>query len=149
MVYLALRRTPAPGFLPGIFSWLTCARLVTKFPHSGIVIDGRLYEATFKNGLHDTPFLPNGWVLKQVHIDPALVLARYARIKSARYDWFSLLAFVFPVRVSYSKWYYCYEWCSYALSGVIPTSRITAEDLLILADVINHGKENDALGMVR
>lgn len=146
-VYLALRRTPAPGFLPGIFSWLTRARLVTRFPHCGIVINDRLYEATFAHGLRDTPFLPDGWFLKKVAVDPALVLARYARVKGARYDWFSLVAFVVPFRVSYSKWYYCYEWGAYALSGVIPTSRITVEDLLVLTDTLNYGQEN--VGMVR
>lgn len=146
-VYLAFRRTSAPGFLPGIFSWLTRARLVTRFPHGGVVIDDTLYEATFAHGLRDTPFLPDSWVLKEVTVDPNQVRARYELVKGASYDWFSLLAFVVPFRVSYSKWFYCFEWCWYALSGEIPTKRITAEDLLVLTDVINHGKK-DALGMV-
>ena len=49
--FLALRRSDPPG-LPALFSKATRARLVTAWPHAGIVVDGELMHATLAKGLH-------------------------------------------------------------------------------------------------
>jgi hypothetical protein len=130
-VYLALRHTSPNGFFQRLFAQLTKTRLVTQYPHAGIVIDGTLYEATLKHGVHSTKFDATGWDLftidKDVKDD---MLARFAQVEGRPYDWFSLLAFVLPFRVSVSKWFYCYELCSFMLDGHTPSRRVTPEILL-------------------
>jgi hypothetical protein len=129
--YLALRRTSPPGLVQGWFAQLTKTRLVTQYPHSGIVIDGILYEATFKHGVRSIKFDPSGWDLFKIHkVGKTDMLARFAQVKGRPYDWFSLLAFVVPFRASVAKWLYCYEFCSFMLNGNNPSQRITPEILL-------------------
>ena len=142
-VFLALRTTDAPGALPKLFSWLTRARLITKFPHAGIVIGSRLYHANAAKGLHSEEFNPDGWSLFYLDVSAHIVLNRFAKVAGAKYDWLSLLAFVVPWRVSVSKWMYCYEWCWYALTGELPRKRVTPEDLLTFSRGL-HGSDQSA-----
>lgn len=128
--YLALRHTSPPGFFQGVFAALTKARLVTRYPHAGIVVDGQLYHATLKNGVHTMPFDPAGWDLFLVSVDPTLLVNRFTSVKDSQYDWFSLLAFVLPFRVSVARWFYCFELCEYMITGAVPIGRVTPETLL-------------------
>lgn len=130
---LALRRTDAPGLLPKLFSVLTRARLITRYPHAGIVVDGTLYHSTLSDGLHHEPFVQSDeWDLFSIDAKSSIVLERYLKVSGAKYDWLSLLAFVVPWRVSVSEWLYCYEWCWYAMTGDLPGRRVSPEDLLTL-----------------
>ena len=130
--YLALKYAKPPGFSKGLFHDLTKARLVTRYPHAGIVKDGMLMHANLSRGLHREPFDPAGWLLIPIRpaIDP---VAAFVRLEDTRYDWFSLLAFVLPWRVRNSDWLYCYEWCWYVQTGQMPIERVTPEDLAIEA----------------
>jgi hypothetical protein len=130
MIYLALRHTSPKNFFAGLFASFTKARLVTRYPHSGIVINGMLYEATFKNGVHSTPFNPVGWDLYEYNISDKIAISRFESVKDSKYDWFSLLAFVLPFKFSVVQWFYCYELCFFMATGEKPTQRITPEDLL-------------------
>lgn len=131
MAFLALRHTSPPGKAPGVFAALTRARLITRYPHSGIVIDGTLYESTFKHGVKPAPFVPDGWDLfKITNVDDATLLQRFKQVEGSSYDWFSLFAFVLPFRVRVAKWFYCYELCEFMLTGIVPRSRVTPETLL-------------------
>lgn len=130
---LALRKTDSPGFLPGLFSKLTRARLITKYPHSGIAVGGILYHTTLSNNLHASEFNPAHWDVFVVDVDHKTVIERYEQNSGAKYDWFSLLGFVLPWRVSVNRWLYCYEWCFLAITGKLPGSRVTPEDLLTLS----------------
>jgi len=130
MIYLALRHTSPAGFFKGLFASLTKARLITRYPHSGIVINEMLYEATFKNGVHCTPFNPVGWDLYEYNISDKIAISRFESVKDSKYDWFSLLAFVLPFKFSVVQWFYCYELCFFMATGEKPTQRITPEDLL-------------------
>jgi hypothetical protein len=132
---LALRKTDAPGLLPKLFSVLTRARLITRYPHAGIVIDGILYHSTLADGLHYESFKalrPDEWDLFLIDAPSSVVLERYLKVSGAKYDWLSLLAFVVPWRVSVSEWLYCYEWAWYAITGELPGRRVSPEDLLTL-----------------
>ena len=130
-VYLALRHTSPKGFFPRLFAQLTKTRLVTQYPHGGIVIDGILYEATFKHGVRSIEFNPTGWDLFKIDkVSKTDMLARFAQVKGRPYDWFSLLAFVVPFRASVAKWFYCYELAYFMMTGTIAIKRITPEDLL-------------------
>ena len=129
--FLALRHTSPPGFFPGVFAALTRCRLVTRYPHSGIVIDGVLYEATFKHGVRATVFDSSGWDLFIIaKTDKFSLINRFKQVEGRPYDWFSLLAFVLPFRARMAKWFYCYELCSFMLDGLNPTKRVTPEILL-------------------
>jgi hypothetical protein len=129
-VFLALRKTDAPG-IGKIFSKLTRARIITKYPHAGIMINGTLLHITAKNGMRaDREINLKDWEFFCVDADSSEVIKRFEEHKSAKYDWLSLLAFVLPWRVSVSKWLYCYEWCYLALTGIVPKRRITPEELL-------------------
>jgi len=129
--YLALRHTSPPGFFQGLFADLTKARLVTRYPHAGIVIDGVLYDATLKNGVKAQTFDSTGWDLFKIEkTDKETMISRFKQVEGRPYDWFSLLAFVVPFRVSVAQWFYCYELCSFMLDGNNPVKRITPETLL-------------------
>lgn len=137
MTYLALRKTSPPGLLPTLFAKLTKARLVTQYPHAGIVMDGTLYHATFADGVHSSPFNNSGWDVFKIDISQELLLERFKSVKGAKYDWFSLWAFVLPFRVSMGKWFYCYELVYLMMTGNVPIQRITPEDLLRIAYAAN------------
>jgi hypothetical protein len=133
MIYLALRHTSPPGLFKGLFASLTKARLVTRYPHAGIVMGDTLYHATFADGVHCSLFDSFGWDIFKIDISQELVLKRFESVKNAKYDWFSLLAFVLPFKFSVGKWFYCYELAYLMMTGNIPIQRITPEDLLRIA----------------
>jgi hypothetical protein len=134
MTYLALRKTIPTGLPKTLFAKLTMYRLVTRYPHSGIVVEDTLYHATFADGVHSSPFNSNGWDVFKIDIPQELILERFQSVKGAKYDWFSLLAFVLPFRFSVAKWFYCYELVYFMITGNIPIQRITPEDLLRIAN---------------
>jgi hypothetical protein len=127
VVYVALRKTSPPGFWRGVFATLTKWRLVTRYPHAGIVVDGVVYHTTLSDGLHSEAFDPEGWDLFETAGTKYQVLDHFNRLEGTPYDWFSLLAFIFPWRVTNSKWLYCFEWVYLARMGYAPPDRITAE----------------------
>lgn len=130
--YLALKYAKPAGFLKAAFHRITRARLVTRYPHAGIVRDGVLMHANLANGLHKEPFIPGGWVL--IPITPAIDLAAaFDELEGTRYDWFSLLAFILPWRIRHKDWLYCYEWCWYVQTGQMSRERLTPEDLAVEA----------------
>ena len=130
--FLALKYAKPEGLAKGLFHTLTRARLLTRYPHSGIVVDGMLMHSNLSKGLHKEPFIPAGWLL--IPITPAVdPVAAFDLLAGTKYDWFSLLAFVLPWRVRNSDWLYCYEWCWYVQTGQMPIERVTPEDLAIEA----------------
>jgi hypothetical protein len=62
---LALRRGAAEGAstLDRLLSWVIKTRLVTRFPHAGIVIGDTLYHSTGRKGLHADKLDGADWVL--------------------------------------------------------------------------------------
>jgi hypothetical protein len=139
-VKLALKHAPPRGLFKRLFHWLTAARLVTRYPHAGIVIDGDLMHSNLANGLHIETFRPEGWDLFDLGDADELAQARFRDFEGTPYDWFSLLAFVLPWSVSDSKRMYCYEWCWLAITGVNPRRRVTPEDLLALISTKTKGQ---------
>lgn len=134
-VHLAFRRSDAPGFWPRLFSWLTRWRLHTAYPHAGIVAGGLLYHSTFAHGLASEPAqLGADWELVPLAgLEADDVAAWFEHLGGARYDWFSLLGFVLPWRVSKRSWLYCYEWAHTVMTGQLSRERVTPELLLALA----------------
>lgn len=152
MVYLALKKVPPKGFFQKIFWWLTKWRLLTQFPHAGIVIKGNyfgneLLHTTVFRGVHSlskNEYCDDDWVFVHVDISDSLVKDRYFSVIGAKYDWFSLLAFAIPFRFTKASWFYCYELSWFLLKGEIPTFRVTPEMLLKLVLQINN-KNDDKL----
>ena len=140
-VALALCNQNAPG-LPGLFSLATRARLVTQWPHAGMVVNGVLMHANLANGLHASSFAGGpGWDLISLpDASGPLVLEQFERYKGAQYDAISQLAFVLPWRISDSARMYCYEWCYLAMTGQNPHWHMTPEQLLFAASRINEVK---------
>lgn len=140
-VALALCNQNAPG-LPGLFSLATRARLVTQWPHAGMVVNGVLLHANLANGLHASAFTGGpGWDL--ISLPDAIapqVQGLFDKYKGAQYDAISQLAFVLPWRVSDGGRLYCYEWCYLAMTGQNPHWRMTPEQLLFAASRINEVK---------
>ena len=131
---LALRRGAAEGAstLARLLSWVIKTRLVTRFPHAGIVIDGVLYHSTGRKGLHADRLDGADWVLVDIGGDDNRALGLFHEWRGAGYDWFSLLAFV-GLRVRDSRRLYCYEWAYLAMTGGVYKGRVTPESLLLLA----------------
>ncbi len=139
-VHLAFRRTDPPG-LARLFALATRARLLTQWPHAGIVMGGELLHATLAHGLHAVPFdAPDQWdVLPLPDCLAEQVRQRFLERQGAQYDAISLLAFLLPWRVSDARRLYCFEWCWYALTGANPSWRVTPEQLLWLAARLGKG----------
>lgn len=140
-MHLALRTTSDPGLLKRAFFWITKARLLTDYPHAGIVHDGFLFHTNLANGLHAVRFYPEGWVLIEVP-DLHDVRGLFALHRGTAYDWFSLLAFILPWRVRDGERMYCYEWCWLAMTGDTPSTRVTPEMLLALAHQIKNDRKH-------
>lgn len=129
---LALKHAPPTGFWKRAFHAITAARLVTRYPHGGIVIGDQLLHSNLANGLHSELFQPEGWDVFDLGDADELAQARFREFEGTRYDWFSLLSFGLPWRVRDRSRLYCYEWCWLAITGVNPRRRVTPEDLLAL-----------------
>lgn len=127
--YLALKHAAPRDLLPAAFHTITRARLVTRYPHGGIVRGDTLMHCTLANGLHDEPFKPYGWDLFPIPQQPWQD-GLYERLKGTRYDVFSQLAFAVPWSVTDSSRMYCYEWQYLWLTGRRPPTRVTPEMLL-------------------
>jgi hypothetical protein len=128
---LALRKGAAVGgdWIEKAAAWIIKARLVTDYPHSGIVIGDTLYHATARHGLISEPFVQENWELFDAGGDDAAALALFDENKGAKYDWFSLLAFVL-IPSSDSERFYCYEWSYMAMTGKNPNNKVIPEGLL-------------------
>lgn len=94
-------------------NWVTRARLVTLFCHGAIVIRGDLYHVTTTKGVHCLKageWEPEKWDLSEdidTERDDAR-LALFEQYKGAKYDWFSLLAFV-GIHAKNDRKVYCFE----------------------------------------
>ena len=132
-VFLALRHRDPPGFL-GVFARVIRWRLVTQYPHAGMVAGATLFHATLADGVHPqgAPTAADGWLLLPVAVPLDLAMARIGHRVGLPYDWVSLLAFALPVSVRWSRADYCFEFCWYVLTGTKPFGRVTAEHLLAL-----------------
>lgn len=132
-IHLALRHRDPPGML-GVFAKVIRWRLVTAYPHGGIVAPGGLYHSSLADGVHlaEAPAAADGWLLLPTTVDATTARQRIAQRIGRPYDWASLLAFVLPVSVRWSRADYCFEFCWYVLTGQAPTGRVTAEQLLAL-----------------
>ena len=137
-IYVAFRRTAPAGAswwqraLCAIVRW----RLVSQWCHAGIVCDGVLHHVTVTDGLTSTDdWTPSRWDLfalpETARSRLQAVLTDYA---GARYDWFSLLAFLLPGRWSDSGRLYCFELQAIVL-GMSTRKRVTPE--LLLAKVLD------------
>lgn len=130
--YLALKYAAPSGFFRRAFHRITRARLLTLYPHSGIVRDGLLMHSNLANGLHAEPFDPAGWDLFEIP-DRPWQAELFEQYEGTKYDWFSLLAFVLPWQVRDGSRMYCYEWSWLYMTGDNPRERITPEMLLLQA----------------
>jgi hypothetical protein len=131
---LALRKGPAPdaNALGKLSATAIKLRIVTNYPHSGIVIDGDLYHATAQHGVIAEPFDPEGWEVFDIGGDDARALSLFKEQEHKGYDWVSLFAFVM-VNASDSQRWYCFELSFYLMTGKRPGDRVTPETLLIEA----------------
>jgi hypothetical protein len=131
---LALRKGPSlnANALGKFSAQAIKLRLVTNYPHSGIVIGGVLHHATAQHGVITEPFNPEGWVVLDIGGDDARALALFKEQEGKGYDWVSLFAFVM-VNASDSQRWYCYELSHYMMTGQRPGNRVTPETLLIKA----------------
>jgi hypothetical protein len=132
---LALRKKPADSAPIGawIAAWAIKARLVSKYCHGGVVVDGELSHAQPAHGLQDNKagdWQPDKWVLFDCgKARDAYALELLQTHRGAGYDWLSLLAFI-GLRASDNKRMYCFEWCWFAMTGEKPAIRITPEMLI-------------------
>lgn len=142
-LYLALRREAATGaaWWQRALCAITHARLVSDYCHAGIVCDGTLHHVTVQDGLHATrEWTPSRWDL--VRLPDGLRAALHRALDAhagARYDWFSLLAFVLPGRYSDNTRLYCMELPALVLD--ISTARRVTPERLLLATIREMARE--------
>lgn len=131
---LALRTTPASDatWNEKLAHWGIKTRLVTAYPHGGIVIGNTLYHSTARGGVHAVAdWTPDRWELFDVGGDDVAALARFKEREGNDYDWIGLLPFV-GVPGSDSGRDYCFELAFYMMTGRKPGRLVTAETLLAL-----------------
>ena len=149
-MYLALRRIPATDatWLDKLFLAVIKARLVTEFPHAGMVINGTLYHATARHGVcKTTDYTPERWVLHDLGTERDAVAQAKAELLvelGTGYDFAELLDFTplhFVVwlarlhpklRVVLDSNLYCYQLCWLLMTSEYPDQRVTPERLLAL-----------------
>lgn len=132
-IYIAFRRTAPVGAawwqraLCALVRW----RLVSQWCHAGIVCDGVLHHVTATNGLTSTDdWTPHRWELFALPDSARDVLQTALQAHAgARYDWFSLIAFLLPGRWSDHRKLYCFELPALAL-GIDTRQRVTPERIL-------------------
>ena len=131
-IYLALRKTPATNanWWQRALCHLTRWRLVSAWCHAGIVCDGVLHHMTL-NGMASTDdWTPARWDLIPLHASCRVALTdALRRYANAKYDWFSMLGFVLPWRVTDRNRLYCFELPAEVL-GVSHSQLVTPERLL-------------------
>jgi hypothetical protein len=131
---LALRTTPATEAtsLDKIAHQTIKTRLCTRYPHGGIAINGVLYHATARKGVHVvTDWNPERWVLFDLGGDDIAALERYEQRKGNRYNWVGLLPFI-GVPGSDRERDYCFQLAYFMVTGIYPRGLVTAETLLAL-----------------
>lgn len=140
---LALKTKSDSGLLQRLFFLLTKWRLLTEYPHAGIVLGGSLLHTNLARGLHAVPFDPDGWVTIDVP-DLHDASSLFSQHDGTPYDWFSLLAFILPWNVRDGDRMYCYEWCWLAMTGSVHPGRVTPEMLITLAHRLKSGVSDAA-----
>lgn len=148
-MYLALRRGAATDatWLDKFFVWVIKERLVTVYPHAGIVIGNTLYHATARHGFCKADYTPARWELLPLGDErdaEVQALAERLIAKKTGYDFAELLDFTpLQILVRMARWVpalrgwldgrlYCYQWCWLVMTGSLPTRRVTAEMLQAL-----------------
>lgn len=137
---LALRIGPAQGAdaMESLAAKVIEERLVTGYPHAGMLIDGLLYHSTARDGLKREPLPGDNWTLIDVGSErDSQAIKLFFRLAPVGYDWFSLLAFA-GLKASDSRRLYCYEWCHLAMTGQKPRGRVTVESLLLTGLRMRH-----------
>ena len=132
-IYVAFRRTAAVGApwwqraLCALVRW----RLVSQWCHAGIVCDGVLHHVTVTDGLTSTDdWTPSRWELFALPDSSRDVLQTALQAHAgAKYDWFSLIAFLLPGRWSDHRKLYCFELPALVL-GISTRQRVTPERIL-------------------
>ena len=132
-IYVAFRRTAAVGApwwqraLCALVRW----RLVSQWCHAGIVCDGVLHHVTTTDGLTSTDdWTPSRWELFALPDSSRDVLQSALQAHAgAKYDWFSLIAFLLPGRWSDHRKLYCFELPALVL-GISTRQRVTPERIL-------------------
>lgn len=132
-IYVAFRRTAAVGApwwqvaLCTLVRW----RLVSQWCHAGVVCDGVLHHVTVTDGLTSTDdWTPARWELFALPDSYRAVLQTALHAHAgAKYDWFSMLAFLLPGRWSDGKRLYCFELPAIVL-GISTRQRVTPERIL-------------------
>ena len=132
-IYIAFRRTAAVGApwwqraLCALVRW----RLVSQWCHAGVVCDGVMHHVTVTDGLTSTDdWTPARWELFAMPDSSRDVLQSALQAHAgAKYDWFSLIAFLLPGRWSDGKRLYCFELPALVL-GISTRQRVTPERIL-------------------
>lgn len=132
-LYLALRRDAASNAtwwqraLCALVRW----RLASDYCHAGIVCDGVLHHVTTTDGLTSTDdWTPARWDLIELPGSARDVLQSALQAHAgAKYDWFSLIAFLLPGRWSDHRKLYCFELPAIVL-GISTRQRVTPERIL-------------------
>jgi len=140
---IAFKKTAASdaGLLAKFGTWYTKVRLVTEYPHGGVVIGDTLYHSNAANGLHKTSFTETKWDLFDVGTDgEAAFLEWFGQNEGKlKYGWLKLLGFTtlvwaldllrkVPIIGKHiAKTIYCYEVTWVALTGKLPSGRVTPE----------------------
>jgi hypothetical protein len=146
---IAYKKTAASdaGLLAKFGTWYTKVRLVTAYPHGGVVIGDTLYHSNAANGLHKTTFTEAKWDLFDVGTEREAAFLGWFKQNEGKlkYGWLKLLGFTTLVWVldllrkvpvigkHIKETIYCYEVLWVALTGERPSSRVTPE--LILAEI--------------
>lgn len=139
-MHLALKRTPASDATRAqrLFAALTRWRLVSRYSHGGIVLDGWLYHSALQHGglsreRFDMATASDGWDFVDIGPERDRDMLRLFRdCWGTPYDLFGLLAFVLPGHYDDPRSLYCFEWCALAM-GIPLRQRMTPELLLLAA----------------
>ncbi len=141
---IAMRKTNAPGFFPGLFNNWTKWSLHTEYSHGGVLIGDQLWHTTTKGVLPETLKNPELWDLFETNVPDTIALERCMAVLGQRYDLISLLGFKIPIRITDSRGLYCFELQWLAMTGEHPKKRVSPDT--VMAEILrgNNAKSNSA-----
>lgn len=126
-----------------LFDRLVCWRTASRFSHVELVLEempggrARCASSSLRDGgvrVKEIDLRTGRWVLATVEGDIDDARDWFRRHDGLPYDWFSLLGWVLPWRVSFWRWWFCSEAVAESL-GRPRSWRISPDDLFKTAEV--------------
>lgn len=127
MMLALYKGPPVNDWMHSFAHWAVCAFTGSRYSHCELVIDGRSYSASARDGGVRTKvidFTSGRWDLLPIQGDEAAAVAWFMEHDGAPYDWAGVLRFALPFLPQRRGQWFCSEACGAAL-GIAQPHKLT------------------------